>query len=153
MRDKAYICKGRGSNPRHPIYSPLRRISLAARLLDPKKKINNYFYKIKIISLTKHNFIVYKNHQKIYCLYKLCVTVRFGSIFGQKNVQTNEIFIGLVWFLLFQKRSRTKLVGSVWFGSVRLIGLLENTIKKFNEIFIGSVWFGFYYFKKEIVPN
>ena len=57
------------------------------------------------------------------------VTVRFGLVFPQNNVRTNEIFIGSVWFgfTIFQKRNRTKLV-----GLVRLIGLLENTIKKIH---------------------
>jgi len=50
-------------------------------------------------------------------LYPRSVTAWFGLVFGQKNVRTNEIFIGLVWFsfhyILKKKPNQTSRFGSV----------------------------------------
>ena len=62
------------------------------------------------------------------------VTVWFELVFSQKNVWTDEIFIGSIWFG-FHYFSTKKLYQTNRFGLVRLIGLLKNTIKK-NHILI-----------------
>ena len=57
------------------------------------------------------------------------VTVLFGLVFNQKNVWTEETFIGLNWFS-FHCFSKKKPNQTNRFGLVRLIGLFKNTIKK-----------------------
>jgi len=51
-------------------------------------------------------------------------------------MKPSSVWIGSI-FTVFQKGNRTKLIGLVRFGLVRLIGLFKNTIKKshFHKIF------------------
>jgi len=46
-------------------------------------------------------------------------------------MKPSSVWIGSV-FTVFQNRNRTKLIGLVRFGLVRLIGLFKNTIKKIH---------------------
>jgi hypothetical protein len=46
---------------------------------------------------------------------------RFGSVFDESRVRTNERLIGSVYHV-FQNLNRTKTIGLVWFGSDTLIG-------------------------------
>jgi len=91
-----------------------------------------YAINMDVVSLFANSSFLFLAN--LYCIDVLRgVTVRFGSVFGQKNIWTNKIFIGSV-FTVFEKRNRSKLTGLVRIGSVRFISLFENTIKK-NYIF------------------
>jgi len=46
-------------------------------------------------------------------------------------MESSSVQFGSV-FTIFKKRNQTKLVGLVWFGSIWLIYLFENTIKKIH---------------------
>ena len=67
-----------------------------------------------------------------YLIFIRSVRVRFKLVFSQKNVWTDETFIGLDWFSFhyFSKKKQTKLIGLVRFRLVWLIGLFKNIIKK-----------------------
>jgi hypothetical protein len=67
---------------------------------------------------------------------------RFGSVFGESNIRTNELSIGSVWFgfWYFSKMNpnQTNRFGSVWFGY-------------FNRFFL-DVFYAIIFFSISLIP-